>query len=156
MNRSTHHHRQRQTTCLRRLRDARKGAATVEFALCFPILMAVVFGAVEMSRAQQVYHTIRQAAYEGARAGITTDGTAADATNAAQRILDANGVGGATIVVTPSTITSATTSVTVAISADVNANGWVRWNFATGSLMTASVTLDSEHLSISVPPSSGS
>ncbi len=57
----------------RRLRLARRGAHIVEMALVLPILIMVVFGIIEFARANQIRQAVKQAAYEGARVGITMD-----------------------------------------------------------------------------------
>ncbi len=51
-----------------RRRHARdRGAAAVEFALLFPLLMLIVFGTIDFGRALNAQITLTQAAREGAR-----------------------------------------------------------------------------------------
>ncbi len=47
-----------------------KGSATVEFALALPLLMMIIFGAVEFGLGLHRQQVITDAAREGARAGI--------------------------------------------------------------------------------------
>ena len=50
---------------MRQARD--RGAAAVEFALLFPLLMLIVFGIIDFGRALNAQITLTQAAREGAR-----------------------------------------------------------------------------------------
>ena len=62
------------------LRRTRRGQATVEFALVLPIILAVMFGAVEFGTALYDKAVITNASREGARAGVVaTDPRKTDA-----------------------------------------------------------------------------
>ncbi|MGN6681214.1 MAG: TadE/TadG family type IV pilus assembly protein [Streptosporangiaceae bacterium] len=50
---------------MRQVRD--RGAAAIEFALLFPLLMLIVFGTIDFGRALNAQITLTQAAREGAR-----------------------------------------------------------------------------------------
>src|SRR5215469_1466636 len=50
---------------MRQARD--RGAAAIEFALLFPLLMLIVFGTIDFGRALNAQITLTQAAREGAR-----------------------------------------------------------------------------------------
>jgi Flp pilus assembly protein TadG len=54
----------------RLFRKSERGYATVEFALALPILLLVVFGAVEFGLAFHSQQVLTDASREGARAGI--------------------------------------------------------------------------------------
>ena len=51
-------------------REAEHGQSMVEFALILPIFVLVVFGILDMGRAAYTYHTLNNAAREGARVAI--------------------------------------------------------------------------------------
>lgn len=61
--------RMRFRPCVRRVRRVRgdRGAAVVEFALLLPVLLTLVFGMVEFSRAYNAQATLSAAARIGAR-----------------------------------------------------------------------------------------
>jgi Flp pilus assembly protein TadG len=120
----------------------RRGAVLVEFAITLPILLAFFGFFWEFARAEQIRQTTATAAYEGARQGIVKGGSANDATQAAQAILDAVSIRDATVVVTPSTISSETTSVQVSISVPVASNAWVMPFFIDNLDITANMTLN--------------
>ncbi len=102
----------------------RRGTTAVECVLCLPLLLALLFGAIEYGRAFQVRHTLQNAAYEGARKAMVPGGTADDARSEAERVLSTVGVRNATIDVSPAAITLATPSVTVTISVQTDAVGY--------------------------------
>jgi Flp pilus assembly protein TadG len=64
----------RLTRCARRLRDHEGGAAALEFALVFPLVVVMLFGIVEFGRAWQRNQVITDAAREGARWAVVRDG----------------------------------------------------------------------------------
>jgi Flp pilus assembly protein TadG len=137
--------RQRRATCLRR------GATAVEFALCAPILFTFVFGIIEISRMAQIQHTVREAALEGARAGVALDAVTADVTNKATSITGAVGIVNPTITVIPNPITYTSPTVSVTVSADSAQNGWLLRLFTAGRPITGSITMTREVQAVSVP-----
>jgi Flp pilus assembly protein TadG len=133
----------------RRLRQARLGAHIVEMALVLPILIMVVFGIIEFARANQIRQAVKQAAYEGARVGITMDASVANVQTQANSVLSSVGITGSTVTVSPNPLTSTTAFVTVTVSASATANGWFMKYFTPGQAITAAVTLESENSGIS-------
>ncbi len=133
----------------RNTRKARRGAHIVEMALVLPILIMIVFGIIEFARANQIRQTVKQAAYEGARVGITMDASAANVQTQANSVLTSVGITGATVTVSPNPITSTTQFVTVTVSASATANGWFMKYFTAGQPISAAVTLESENSGIS-------
>lgn len=132
-----------------RLRQSRRGAHIVEMALVLPILIMVVFGIIEFARANQIRQTVKQAAYEGARVGITTDATVTTVQARANSILSSVGITGGTVTVSPNPLTTSTAFVTVTVSASATANGWFMKYFTAGQPIAAAVTLESENSGIS-------
>lgn len=122
----------------------RRGAATVEFAIVAPIVLAVFVGAIEFARANQVANAAAFSAYTGCREGIIPGGSAAAATSASQKILDANFIGRSNITVTPSTITDTTTTITVAVSVSLDSVGWITPMFMKAKTIVRSCTLTRE------------
>lgn len=131
------------------LRKSRRGAHIVEMALVLPILIMIVFGIIEFARANQIRQTVKQAAYEGARVGITADATVAAVQAQANSVLTSVGITGGTVTVSPNPITTSTAFVTVTVSASATANGWFMKYFTAGQAITAAVTLESENSGIS-------
>jgi Flp pilus assembly protein TadG len=112
----------------RRYRAAnRSGAAAVEFALVFPLLLLTLMGIFDFGRAWNIHHVVTDAAREGARRGVVKDGLQgpeklAAVTGAINNRLATVGLGPVTVEGTPHTTpcagwtppSAAVTQVTVA------------------------------------------
>ena len=129
----------------------RRATATVEFALCLPILFMLMFAIIEFSRLMQIQQAVRQAALEGARNGLTLDATVATAQARASFILSNAHLTGATPTVTPNPLTYTSTSVSVSVSVDPSGNSWFLHFLTAGNPVQCTVTLDREVQAISVP-----
>ncbi len=57
----------RSQRCKRRSGEGRRGAALVEMAVCFPVLMLILLGIIEFGRALSVNQMLNAAAREGCR-----------------------------------------------------------------------------------------
>jgi Flp pilus assembly protein TadG len=75
----------------------RHGAAVVEFAVCLPLLMLIVLGAIEATHGIFLKQALSAAAYEGMRVAIEPGSKQAEAIQKAQAILDARLVKGSKI-----------------------------------------------------------
>ena len=76
----------------RRRRRDRSGIAAVEFAVCLPVIVLLVFGAIEASSFIFLKQSLNVACYEGVREAAKSGGTDADAETRAQAILNSRGV----------------------------------------------------------------
>ena len=132
----------------------RRGAAAVEFAVCAPVLFMLVFAIVEFSRATQLQQSVRQAAFEGARAGVALDASTSDVTGAAAANLAAVGIADPTISVSPSPLSYNSPTITVTVSATPATSGWLLHFFNRTSSITSTITLIREVQAISAPGSS--
>ena len=132
------------TPSRRRASKPRSGAVAVEFAIVTPLLLLVVFGAIEFARLNMLVHSVENAAYEGARRGMVPGATAAAARDEAKAILDAVGAIGATVTVTPEVVTPESPVITVAISLPLNSNAWLTPRFTRDATLSRSCTLTRE------------
>jgi Flp pilus assembly protein TadG len=80
---------QKRTTIARR---ARKGAASVEFAFCLPVLFMLTFGTIDICTMLFLNESASLAAYEGARRGVGRGYTNADASARVIEFLDERGI----------------------------------------------------------------
>jgi Flp pilus assembly protein TadG len=110
---------------------SRAGAAAVEFAVCLPVLIAVVLGSIEASNMIHVQRALTTAAYEAARVAAKDPAvTGNDVTDLAFAILDAHQVKDGRVRVTPAILATVSTGqrVTVTVTAPMGANrvisGW--------------------------------
>jgi Flp pilus assembly protein TadG len=102
----------------------RKGTATVELAVCLPLLVIVALGSIEATNAIFLKQHLTSAAYEGARKATTPGKTVTDATTAAQNVLTQFAITGGAITVTPAvgTATVPSTQVSVTVTAPLSSN----------------------------------
>ena len=125
----------------RRRNHRRRGAVVVEFAIAFPVLLLFFVFMWEFSRAEMIRQTAASAAYEGARQAIVTGGSAGDATQMVNAIMQAVGISGASVVVTPSVVTSATPSVQVDVTVPMAGNQWISPLFMKNLQVESTMTL---------------
>lgn len=101
----------------------RRGTATVELAVCLPVLVLVTLGAIEATNAIYLKQALTSIAYEGVRAASSAGGTTSDAEQVCQTMLAARNIRGATFTCTPITAsTSPGTPISVNVTASVANN----------------------------------
>ena len=125
-------------------RRSRRGSTTVETALALPILFMIIFAGWEFSRINVIRNTMGNAAYEGARESMLPGATVTKSEDRAQEVLDAVGITGGTVTVSPNPITNTTTQVTVDISVPIVQNSLGVAQFFSSGNMTSTVTLNRE------------
>ena len=119
----------------------RKSAATVEFALVASIFFLFVFAALEFARYNMILQTASNAAFDAARACIVPQASATLGQAAGTSTLNAAGIVGGSVTISPSTITNATTQITATVTVPVTRNLWTSANFFTNGTVTKSCTL---------------
>lgn len=127
-----------------RAQKQRRGATTVEAALVLPILFLMLFGGWEFARINAIRNTMDNAAYSAARESMLPGATIAEIKAKGQVVLDAVGVSGSTINVSPNTITTSTSEVTVDITVPVADNSLGVAKFFTSGNLTSGCTLSRE------------
>lgn len=126
----------------------RQGAVVVEFALCAPLFFLVMLAMFEFSWLNVVRHTADNAAYEAARLAMVPGATADEAVAEAQRILSAIGTRDAQVEVTPRTLRTDTTHVTVEVQVPTDRNALLVPRFTGGRQIRSSSTLRTERAEI--------
>lgn len=132
-----------------RKQERRRGGATVELALCMPFLMALCFGMLEYNNSVMLKTRMLSAAYESCRLATrptTSASTAASATAVTAyctSLLTQLGVQGATVAISPSSLTAATpqTVVTVTVSAPFGQNSLTSIVIGSSTIITSSASL---------------
>jgi len=98
----------------RNLLTQQKGQSLVEFALLLPILVVIIFSAVEFGRLWMTMNLLTGAAREGARVAAVTAPNAALVQSAANNVLSAVNITGATVtVVGPNAANAVTVTVKI-------------------------------------------
>ena len=102
---------------------ARKGTATVELAVCLPMLFLIIFGGIEAANSIFLKQGLTIAAYESAKIATTVGYTVNDAITRGDAILEARGFTGAQVAIDPNVAAlTPGTQVTVTVTAPANAN----------------------------------
>lgn len=106
---------------------SRRGVAAVEFAVCLPLLIAVVLGSIEISNTVYMRHASTVVAYETAQVASAYGGTRQAAELRGSQIMTAYGIDGGTITISPpvnaNTAPLTEITVTVTLPADTNSAG---------------------------------
>lgn len=129
------------------LRRKRSGAALVEMAVVFPLLLTMILGMVEMSRLGMVSQLLTTAAREGCRVAVIQGKTQADVQARINSVLAGSGISVGTVTPTPSNWATAAsgTAVTVSLSVPYAQVTWMPLpRFLSGVNVTASATMSSE------------
>lgn len=117
----------------RKMNDSkRKGAATVEAAVCLPLLIVLVFGSVESSNGIFLKQSLTIAAYEAAKIAASPRGTKDAATARCAEVMSVRDVDNFEITFSPNNLNENTTrgrriTVTVTVAADAASLGplWI-------------------------------
>ncbi len=132
---------------LRPLQSARrKAVAAVELAVCLPLMIVFTFASIEMCSAIYLRQSLTIAAYEGVRVACHRQGSGADATLAATRILTERRITGGQVTFTPALIDglSEGTTITVSVSAPAGPNSLLRFGIFGNSSLTADCSMRKE------------
>ena len=122
----------------------RRGAAAVEVALTAPLLFLMFFAGLEFAQANMVRNIAKNAAFEGARAGILPGAVAQDSIDEANAELGKLQITGATVIVNPTVITHTTPQVTVSVTVPLSQNALPMSHFVMGKTLVQSITLARE------------
>lgn len=116
-------------------KNRRSGAVVVEIALTLPLLFFILLGALELSHANMVVNVAEAAAFEGAREGIVPGATTQYVTEAAKRLLNISKIRGATIAVTPSSLSTRSENIYVRIDVPYDQNTLIPPFFTRGMII---------------------
>jgi len=105
----------------------RSGTAVVEFALCLPLILAMVFGVVQTSNAIYLQQALTAAAYEAGNIVCVTGGTSTTAMSNANAVLTAMRVASPTVTIAPTVTNNTTTGteITITCSAPLSSNSLI-------------------------------
>ena len=126
--------------------NSRRGAAAVEFAVCLPVVLLVVFGSIQAASMLFLRQATIQAAYEGVKVAISDDGTDDGVREAAQLVLDGRQLTGVIIDIQPSNVDSLEpgTVIDVVVSAPSDENTLFPFGLFTGTIVSANAVMVKE------------
>ena len=127
-------------------RGNRGGIAAVEFAVCLPVIILLVFGAIEASSFIFLKQSLNVAAYEGIRESIRIDSNNANGVNRAENILDARNVRDFDVAFPNGESADATRGdeIVIEVSAPTATNSPLAGQFVTNRVLTARVVMVKE------------
>jgi Flp pilus assembly protein TadG len=100
-------------------RQLRRGTATVEFAICLPLLLILFVGTMDACTRVALQQSLEVTVYEGSRVAGAKTSTTADVVSRCQAILAQRGIEGATITTTPSEVASSAPGEIVIVEVSV-------------------------------------
>lgn len=124
-------------------RRKRSGTAVLEMAVSLPLLITLVFGAMEMANAVFLRQSMNMAAYEAAKVITRPGSNEALARTRCQEIMTVRKVSTYTLTFSP-TVTTATargTQVTVTLSAPASNLSYGPMRFMTGKTLSTTVVM---------------
>jgi len=121
----------------------RRGATAVEFALVCPIVFAIMFGMLEISRMSTIIDAARTSVIAGAREARVANASNATIEEEMENILDLFGVRDSTITVSPAAIGPDTAVISVDIEVPFNAaNGLFLVTLSQPGNLTMDIEID--------------
>lgn len=130
----------------RRVAGRRRAAAAVEFAVCLPVLMLLVFGSIEAASFIFLKQSLHVAAYEGGRQAARNTSTTAGSVAATEAILQSRQIRDATIRFPQGNIAAIArgSQVVIEVTAPTNSNSPLAGQFVNNRTLTARVVMVKE------------
>ena len=124
----------------------RRGAATVEFAVCLPILVLIVIGSIEASSMLFLRQAMVQASYEGAKTASRPTGDNTATIDAVNAVADGRNLTGIQISLDPPDVSTAKPGdlITVSVSVPGDANSILPFGPFQGRTVSASAVMARE------------
>lgn len=129
------------------VRPTRAGVAAVEFAVCLPVLVLIVFASIEACTMVFLKESLTVAAYEGSRIALQPAATEAEVIARCEEVLAEREVAGGTVELAPGLLSDAAIGdpILVRVSAPCAANAVIPVWFYGSSTMTGSSTVMNEY-----------
>ena len=123
----------------------RKGSATIEFAVCLPVIVVLVLGAIECASMIFVKQSLNVVAYEGVRTAIRPTSQNQDVTDRCDQVITERKLKAASFSLSPTNVADVERGqpVTVRATASTDANSVMNLKFFSGDL-TAEATMVKE------------
>ncbi len=139
----------KKTRIKNRIHQKNLGAAAVEFAVVAPLLVMLTFGMIEISRVVMVKQLLINASREGARLAVLPTANEQQVISQVQSELASALISGATISLSPQSLSLAPAGTPVTVSIQVNATS-VSWlpkpMFVISQTISAATTMRRESL----------
>lgn len=133
---------QRSKSVLRKF-ARRRAAATVELAVCLPVIVILAIGSMESASMIFLRQAMVQSAYESVKEAVKTNGSQATALTRGQEVLAFRDITGESITFEPSNVDDLApgTPVTVTVTAPGDANSVIPFGPFKGRNISVSATM---------------
>ena len=127
----------------RKSRIHRPAAAVVELAVCLPVLVVLVLGAIESTSMTFLQNSLQIVAYESIRTAVRPNATPSDVQARANQVITERSINDASITVTPANVDALEpgTQITIVATATTGTNAVLPLQFFGGSLSARVVML---------------
>jgi Flp pilus assembly protein TadG len=134
------------TSLKARNRRSRKGAAIVEFAVCIPLVVLIVFGSIEAASMIFLRQAAVQGAYEGAKVAIKPGSTNDEVQTAVDQVLAGRNLSNITLTLNPADVENVDPGefITVSVSVPGDENSLFPFGPFKGRLVSADAVMVKE------------
>lgn len=125
-------------------RRSRRGAAVIEFVVCLPVIVMIVFASIEACSMIFLRQSLQTTAYEAVRVACNMNGTADTAIKRGTEMLAQRKVKNGKVQVQPTNLPAVATGdpVTITVSAPLDANRlFPKWFMGSGTFVVSCVML---------------
>jgi Flp pilus assembly protein TadG len=114
----------------------RRGGALVEFAVCLPVIVVLVLGAIECCSMIFVNQSLHVVAYEGIRTAIRHESTTQEVMARCDQVIAERKLRGAQVTLTPDEVATVERGepVTIHVTAPCDPNSVMKLKFFSGAL----------------------
>lgn len=142
----------KRSKAVRGKRQNRSGVATIECAICLPILLSITFATIDLCSAMFLKESLTLAAYEGARVGVERGGTDDIVRTRIEQLLTERGVtySDSAIAISDPGFDDADTleHVTITVTVPCSGNMPLTGAIFVGRTLSASVTMRKEFVNL--------
>ena len=119
----------------------RKGAAVVEFAVCLPVIIILVLGAIECTTMIFVNQALNVVAYEGIRVAAKRDAETAEVLQRCNEVIAERNLQNAQVTLNPANIDDLErgTQITINVTAPSQQNSALALKFFSGDIVAEAV-----------------
>ncbi len=128
---------------MRRQRQARHGVATVELAVCLPVLALLVFGTLSATSMIFLRQAVVQSAYETVKSAVRSRGSVAEGLEVGRQVLEFRNITASSVVFEPANVDDQVkgTPITVTVRAEADPSRFFSFGPFAGQSVEVSVTM---------------
>lgn len=123
--------------------DRRSGVVTVEMAICLPVMFMLFLGSIDLIRYNLLRNVVSQATYEGCRTALVRGATTAEINDVVENTIATYDPDlSYTLTMNPTSLDTNSDTITLTLTADIRAAGWIVSKQILGSTMVETMTVE--------------